>query len=130
MADCIFCKIVRGEIPSYKVYEDKNFFAFLDIAPLNPGHTLVISKNHYRWTWDVPNFGEYWEVAKRVAKATMEALNAPMVEFLTHGAEVHHAHIWVVPVYKGEKGFINESERKQFSDQQLKEFSQKIKKSI
>jgi histidine triad (HIT) family protein len=130
MADCIFCKIVKGEIPSYKVYEDKNFFAFLDIAPLNPGHTLVISKNHYRWTWDVPNFGEYWEVAKRVAKATMEALNAPMVEFLTHGAEVHHAHIWVVPVYKGEKGFINESERKQFSDQQLKEFSQKIKKSI
>ena len=130
MADCIFCKIVKGDIPSYKVYEDKNFFAFLDIAPLNPGHTLVIPKNHYRWTWEVPNFGEYWEVAKKVAKATMEALNAPMVEFLTHGAEVHHAHIWVVPVYKGEKGFINESERKQFSDQQLKEFSQKIKKSI
>ncbi len=130
MTDCIFCKIVKGEIPSYKVYEDKNFFAFLDIAPLNPGHTLVIPKNHYRWAWDVPNFGEYWEVARKVAKATMEALNAPMVEFLTHGTEVHHAHIWVVPVYKGEKGFINESERKQFSDQQLKEFSQKIKKSI
>ena len=130
MTDCIFCKIVKGEIPSYKVYEDKNFFAFLDIAPLNPGHTLVIPKNHYRWTWDVPNFGEYWEVANKVAKATMEALNAPMVEFLTHGTEVHHAHIWVVPVYKGEKGFINESERKQFNDQQLKEFSQKIKKSI
>ena len=130
MTDCIFCKIVKGEIPSYKVYEDKNFFAFLDIAPLNPGHTLVIPKNHYRWTWDVPNFGEYWEVAKKVAKAAMEALNAPMVEFLTHGTEVHHAHIWVVPVYKGEKGFINESERKQFSDEQLKEFSQQIKKSI
>ena len=45
MNDCVFCKIVKGEIPSYKVYEDESFLAFLDINPLNPGHTLVIPKN-------------------------------------------------------------------------------------
>jgi len=45
---CIFCKIVAGEIPSYKIYEDKNTFAFLDIKPINPGHVLVVSKKHYQ----------------------------------------------------------------------------------
>ena len=62
MENCIFCKIVSGEIPSYKVYEDNEFMAFLDVRPLNLGHTLVIPKKHYRWVWDVPNIGEYYEV--------------------------------------------------------------------
>lgn len=130
MADCIFCKIVKGEIPSYEVYEDKNFFAFLDINPLNPGHTLVVPKKHFRWTWDVTNFGEYWEATRKVARAVMKVLNTPMVEFLTHGTDIHHAHIWVVPVFKGEKGFIDESDRKKIADKEMKEMSEKIKKVI
>ncbi|KKT79078.1 MAG: Histidine triad (HIT) protein, partial [Parcubacteria group bacterium GW2011_GWF2_44_8b] len=60
--ECIFCKIVKGEIASCKVYEDENFLAFLDINPQSPGHTQVITKIHYRWVWDVPNAGEYFEV--------------------------------------------------------------------
>ena len=54
---CIFCKIVKKELPAYVVYENDNFLAFLDIYPLAPGHVQIIPKNHYRWVWDVPNIG-------------------------------------------------------------------------
>ena len=54
MENCIFCKIVRGEIPSQKVYEDSDFLAFLDIHPKGTGHTLLIPKQHYPWFTDVP----------------------------------------------------------------------------
>lgn len=116
--NCVFCKIVKGEVPAYKVYEDADFMAFLDISPLNKGHVQVIPKKHYRWTWNVPNFGGYWEVAKKVAEAAMEALGAPMVEFLTHGAEVAHAHIWVVPIYNKE-AFIDVSKRQKFETDEM-----------
>lgn len=129
MDGCIFCKIIRGEIPSYKVYEDVDFMAFLDISPLNKGHLQIIPKKHYRWTWDVPNFGEYWEVAKKVAMGAMRTLGAPMVEFLTHGADVHHAHIWVVPIY-GQEVFIDVSNRKKFESDEMAEIAGKIAKSI
>ena len=130
MQGCIFCKIVSGNIPSYRVYEDSSFLAFLDIQPLNKGHVLVVPKKHYRWVWDVNDFGGYWEVAKKVAQAAMSALNAPMVEFLTHGTDIDHAHIWVVPVYQGEEGFINATERKSFDKPEMDEISKKIASSI
>ena len=65
--NCIFCKIVAGAIPSHKVYEDDKFLAFLDIHPLAPGHVQIIPKNHYRFVWDVPNAGEYFEITKKLA---------------------------------------------------------------
>jgi histidine triad (HIT) family protein len=129
MDNCVFCKIVKNEIPAIKVYEDDNFMAFMDIKPLNKGHVQLIPKNHYRWTWDVPNFGEYWEVARKVAKAQMKGLGAHMVEFLTHGMEVEHAHIWIVPIY-GTEVFIKTEVRKSFSDQETGEDAEKIKSNI
>lgn len=92
---CIFCKISKGEIPNHTVYEDDQFLAFLDIRPLSPGHTLIIPKEHHRWVWDVPNAGDYFAVAQKVAKALrvytgVEAIHAKVV-----GEEVPHAHIWV-----------------------------------
>jgi histidine triad (HIT) family protein len=130
MEDCVFCKIVKGQIPSYKIYEDKKYLAFLDISPLNLGHSLVVPKKHFRWTWDVPEFGEYWEVAKKVAKATRKATGAFMVEFLTHGTDINHAHIWVVPVFKGEEGFIMADKRKRIAAIKMKAISDKIKSLI
>lgn len=126
---CVFCKIVSGEIPCYKIHENADFMAFLDISPLNKGHMQVIPKKHYRWTWDVPNFGEYWEFAKVVANASMKSLQAPMVEFLTHGAEVEHAHIWVVPIYKDE-AFIDISKRKKFEIDEMMQIADTIKSAI
>jgi len=95
--DCIFCKIVSGKIPAEKVYEDKNFLAFMDINPQSPGHVQVIPKDHHRWVWDVPNAGEYFEVAKKVADAQRKAFDTDWILSKTIGDEVHHAHIWVFP---------------------------------
>lgn len=97
MGNCIFCKIVSGEIPSYKVYEDNNFLAFLDIHPQSPGHTQIIPKEHHRWVWDLPNVGEYFEVAKKVALAQRKAFNTDWILSKIVGDEVPHAHIWVYP---------------------------------
>ena len=97
MENCIFCKIVAGEIPSTKVYEDSEFLAFLDIRPRAPGHTLVIPKEHYRWVWEVPNIGRYFEVARDIARAIQKAFGTDMVHSKVEGEEVHHAHIWLYP---------------------------------
>ena len=93
--ECIFCKIVAGEIPSTKVYEDERFLAFLDIRPQTPGHTLVIPKQHCRWVWDVLPIGHYFEVVQKVALAQKKAFNVEIVRSQIFGEEVPHAHIWV-----------------------------------
>ena len=97
MTDCIFCKIVKGEIPSYKVYEDDEFLAFLDINPLSPGHTQIIPKKHYKFVWDVPNAGEYFEAAQKIALAQRRAFNQEVILCRITGTEVFHAHIWIYP---------------------------------
>ncbi len=97
MNDCIFCKIVNGEIPSHTVYEDEDFVAFLDIHPESPGHVQVIPKTHYRWVWDVPNVGEYFEVVRKIAKAQQKAFDTEWILEKIVGEDVFHAHIWVYP---------------------------------
>ncbi|MGH7249563.1 MAG: HIT family protein [Minisyncoccia bacterium] len=97
MEDCIFCKIVRGEIPSTKVYEDRDFLAFMDIHPQAPGHLQVIPKEHFRWVWDVPNIGPYFELVRKLAHAQRKAFNTDYIRSRVEGDEVHHAHIWAFP---------------------------------
>lgn len=97
MENCIFCKIVSGEIPSHKVYEDSDFFAFLDINPKSAGHTQVIPKKHYRWVWDVKNIGEYFKVVQKIALAERKAFNTDWILSKIVGDEIEHAHIWVYP---------------------------------
>jgi len=97
MIDCIFCKIVRGEIPAHKLYEDDEFLAFLDINPTSPGHVQVIPKEHFRWVWDLPNTGRYFEVVTKIAKAQQKAFNTDWILSKIVGDEVPHAHIWVFP---------------------------------
>ena len=97
MENCIFCKIVKGEILSYKVYEDNDFLAFLDINPKSAGHTQVIPKKHERWVWDTENTGEYFEVAKKIALAQRKAFDTDWILSKIVGDEVPHAHIWVYP---------------------------------
>lgn len=97
MENCIFCKIVAGEIPSTKVYEDETFLAFLDIHPQSPGHTLVIPKAHQRWVWDVLPIGPYFEVVQKIAKAMQQAFGTEEVHMRVVGEEVFHAHVWIYP---------------------------------
>lgn len=97
--DCIFCKIVIGEIPCHKVYENELFLGFLDIFPLSKGNALLIPKIHYRWVNDVPHFGQYWETAKEIGIRIEKKLGATSISYLTLGEEVHHAHIRIIPRY-------------------------------
>lgn len=116
-AGCIFCKIVAGDIPATKVYEDENFLAFLDIHPQAPGHAQVIPKTHYKWVWDLPagrqaspNIGEYFEVVRKIAKAQQKAFGTEWILSKIIGDEVPHAHIWVFPS-DGAKGDKNDLEQ-------------------
>lgn len=98
MDNCIFCKIIKGEIPCHKVYEDEKYLAFLDINPVSIGHTLLIPKEHHRWVYDVPNFGEYWQTAQKIAVSIKDSsLNPEYISFITMGNEVPHAHIHIIP---------------------------------
>jgi len=103
MDDCIFCKIVKGEIPCYKIYEDEKYLAFLDINPVSQGHTLLIPKTHFRWVYDVPEFGEYWQTAQKIALSIKNSEIKPdFISFLTVGIEAPHAHIHIIPRKKGD----------------------------
>lgn len=126
--DCIFCKIVNGELPSYKVYEDDDFFAFLDIRPLNVGHTLVVPKKHYRWVWDLENIGEYYEVVGKIANAMRRAFNTEQIVSTVFGEEVPHAHVWLIPRYEGDGhgGAIDLTNIKELSEEEMREAADKI----
>lgn len=133
MKDCIFCKIVKGELPCYKVYEDKDFLAFLDIKPINPGYTLVIPKKHYRWVDEVPNFGEYFEVAKKIGLAIKKAFSPIGVSYVTLGFLITHAHIKILPRFPHdghEKLDIDFHLYKNISEAEMKTIQGKIKQNI
>ena len=117
MEDCVFCKIVKGGIPAYKIYEDKDFLAFLDIAPFTEGHTLVIPKKHYRWVWDLPNVKEYFSVAAKIANHYRKVFKNDFVASVVWGMLVPHAHIqilpWAQPLYLNwPRGKLTESTAK------------------
>ncbi len=130
--DCVFCKIISNEIPSYKVYEDESYLAFLAVPSINPGHTLVIPKKHYRWVWDVENIGEYFKVVKKVANAIRQAMKTEFLASAVVGEEVPHAHVWLVPRYEGDGhgGAIQFGNFKEISEEEMKDIAEKIKKSI
>jgi len=107
--DCIFCKIVAGQIPSAKIYDRGGVYAFLDIAPVNKGHALVVSKAHYATLFDLPDdLGrELLGALKTVGRAVMSAtgasgLNVGMNNFESAGQLVHHAHFHLIPRHEGD----------------------------
>ena len=132
MENCVFCKIANKEIPCNKIYEDKEFLAFLDVRPLNKGHTLIISKKHFRWIWDVNNFGKYFEVVKKVEKGIKKAMKTEWVVLGAAGNEVPHAHVHLVPRFEndGHGGFIRPENVKNISKEELKKIADEIGKNI
>ena len=107
--DCIFCKIVKGEIPCSRVFENEKFFAFLDIGPVNKGHTLVIPKKHYKNLLDMPEeeLKGYMEAIQKVSKAVMKGVDADGVNInmsneSAAGQVVMHAHVHIIPRIKGD----------------------------
>ena len=96
----IFSKIVRGEIPSYKIAENDHYFAFLDIFPLAVGHVLVIPKNETDSIFDISDteYKGLWQFAKKIAKAIEKTIPCKRVGVAVIGLEVPHAHIHLIPL--------------------------------
>ena len=96
----IFTRIVRGEIPSYKVAEDERFFAFLDIKPLTKGHTLVVPKQETDYLFDLDDrtLADMIVFAKRIARKLKEKIECKKVAVVVLGLEVPHAHIHLIPI--------------------------------
>lgn len=101
MENCIFCKIVAGEIPSCKVYEDSRVFAFLDIHPINPGHVLVIPKEHAPDFYNVSeeNYTALMAAVKKIGALIQEKIEPKRVGLMAAGWDVPHAHVHVVPMH-------------------------------
>src|SRR3989344_7703004 len=130
MKSCIFCKIAAGKVPCHKIYEDKDYIAFLDIKPLRKGHALIIPKKHYRWPYDVTNFGQYMEVVKIVCLAQKKAFKAVSVSIGTVGYDIAHAHVHTVPRTRGESGFVKTSNVTRISHDEMEKIAARIRKFV
>ncbi|MDR3215572.1 MAG: HIT family protein [Bacilli bacterium] len=107
MENCLFCKIISNEIPAYKIYEDDDFLAFLDISQTTKGHTLVIPKKHYRNIYDVDEdtVAKIHQLAFKLAKQITKKLNAQGVNILNNneaiaGQTIFHYHVHIIPRYR------------------------------
>jgi len=107
---CIFCKIARKQAPASIIYEDEAVMAFLDIRPLNEGHTLVITKKHYVDLFDIPEdqLNQVHKAAKHVSLAVKKATNADGISIIQQngraaGQDIFHIHVHVVPRFEGQK---------------------------
>jgi histidine triad (HIT) family protein len=127
----IFSKIIAGEIPCYKIAEDENFFAFLDINPLVEGHTLVVPKPEIDNFFDMPdNYMEaFLQFAKPIAKAIEKSFHCNRCGISVIGLEVPHAHMHLVPINKADD--LNFTRKKlNPSKEELKATQQKILKNL
>ncbi len=99
MNDCVFCKIISGEIPTHFVYENEFVVAFPDIKPEAQGHTLVIPKKHHQWFYEVPGeeANELFSACQAIAIDLKEAHQAEYVELKIVGVDVPHAHVHLIP---------------------------------
>lgn len=99
MQESIFTKIIKGEIPSHKVYEDELTLAFMDIHPVAEGHVLVVSKREVEFVWDLPDedYQAVMATVKKIALRQREVLDKPYVGEMVVGTDVPHAHVHVVP---------------------------------
>lgn len=134
--DCIFCKIIAGEIPSAKIYDHGGVYAFLDIAPVNKGHALVVPKKHYATLFDLPaDLGRELTLAlQTVGRAVMDAtgatgLNLGMNNFETAGQLVHHAHFHLVPRHAGD-GLTLWTQHAYESVEEMQKLAQAIRSAI
>lgn len=129
---CIFCKIVSGEIPSYKLYEDENFLAILDISQATIGHTLIIPKKHVETIFDLSenDAAKAFRIVARMAKRLKNTLNLQAINILNNngalaGQSVGHFHIHLIPRYPDDHLMIRFSENK-MTDEEFRKLATTI----
>lgn len=131
MEDTIFTKIIKGEIPCYKIAESEKFFAFLDISPIAQGHTLVVTKLQNDYIFDLPDdlLGEMMVFAKKVAVAIRKAIPCNRIGVAVIGIDVPHNHIHLVPI-NGVGDLNFKASRLQLTQEQFKEIADKISSQV
>jgi len=136
MDSCIFCKIVRGEIPSYKVYEDRDTLAFLDINPVNLGHVLVIPKKHFENFQDIPSnvLCEIINIIKKLTLSIIQSVQAKDYNIMLSngkiaGQEVPHAHFHIIPRFEKDAFEVHFNSKKISSDE-MKKIAESIRKEL
>ncbi len=139
MENCIFCKIINGQIPSFKVYEDDFTFAFMDISPINPGHLLVVPKKHFAETkdYDEVTGGYVFNTAVKIEKAlrksnivTCEGTNFFVANGTAAGQEVFHSHLHIIPRYKGDNFKVRIEKSEKPSMDELKNIASIVNSNI
>jgi len=126
----IFTKIIAGEIPSHKILENEKYLAFLDLRPINPGHTLVIPKQEIDYIFDLEDelLKGLMVFTKRVAKAIGKAFPCKKVGIMVAGIEVPHAHIHLVPI--NSVGDLSFARAKTATSEELVSAAQKIRENL
>ena len=127
----IFTKIINGEIPCYKIAENENYFAFLDINPLAKGHTLVIPKKEIDYIFDIDDstHAGLWNFAKKISHAVEKAVPCKRIGIAVIGLEVPHAHIHLIPINNvGDMNFARP--KLQLSKEELEETAKKIREQL
>lgn len=109
--NCVFCQIIKGDIPSYKIYEDENVIAFLDIHPDTNGHTLIVPKKHYQDIFDIEknNLNYVLESAKKIMHQLESKLHCDGFTLVQNNGiveEVKHFHLHIKPMYQNEENLI------------------------
>lgn len=129
--DCVFCKIVKKEIPAEIIYEDKKCLAFLDIKPVNPGRALVIPKSHYPKMTETPDgaVANVFVTVKKLMGPIGQILKASHVALSVVGTDVPHLHVHIIPRYKTD-GLANFWPTKESAAQERALLAQKIRKSL
>ena len=125
----IFTKIAKGEIPSWKVAEDENYYAFLDISPIALGHTLVIPKHtedDYIFNLDTDTYEGLWAFARKVAVALKQAVPCKRVGVAVLGMEVPHTHIHLIPLQSEADMDFRKKERPEFTKEQMAQTAAEI----
>ncbi|MBP6976081.1 HIT family protein [Candidatus Dojkabacteria bacterium] len=133
MDDCIFCKIVKGDIPCYKIYEDKKVIAFLDIKPLSKGHTLLLPKQHFENILDIPeDLYQYMsKIVKKVSQVIQDKYSPEGILINQNngkraGQEVPHIHVHIKPIYVDTTVFDEADHRKEFSQEQMNKVQEEL----
>src|SRR3989344_3470222 len=136
MTDCLFCKIIAGEIPSTKVYEDDTVIAFLDIHPVNIGHTLVIPKTHHANLYETPDdaLAHMIAVVKKLSIAVKGALSADGINIEMNndpvaGQIIFHTHLHIIPRFSGDS-LKHWPSAREYNEGEADEVAQKIKNSL
>ena len=123
MENCIFCKIIKGEIPSVKILEDDKYLIFLDMKPINPGHLLVIPKKHSDYIFDLSDkeYSELMMKAKEIARRLKSKMKSKRVGMIVEGFGVPHVHVHLIPI--NEMKELNPERAKISSDEELEEIA-------